>query len=98
MECWVRDPITKKKSVTLTMFVWGMLVCVFKLLISGHTAYGIVFETFSGSDFAMAVGALGSIYGFRRSKWAADNGNGDGLPSKNEITAGEKPPVEGVGP
>lgn len=63
---WIKDPKTKGPSVTLTMFVLGFVVAVFKLLISGLTVGGFSMSPFTGGEFAAAVGALGSIYVLRR--------------------------------
>ena len=56
-----------KKSATLTAFVTGFIVVNLKLIFSGMTIGGIVLAPFSGSEFAVAVGALGAIYVLRRS-------------------------------
>lgn len=65
---WLEDPKTKTKSVTLTLLVLGFLVCLLKLIFSGMSISHFVIEKFSGSDFAMAVGALGGVYALRRAK------------------------------
>lgn len=54
------------KSVTVTAFVVGFLVCLGKLAFSGMTIKGINLAQFSGMDFAAAVGALGAVYALRR--------------------------------
>ena len=58
----------KEKSVTLTFFTIGFMVALVKLLISGLTIHGMVMAPFSGSEFALVVGALGGIYAMRRMK------------------------------
>lgn len=63
---WLTDPKTKEKSVTLTMFVIGMVISCLKLLAAGLTIGGFAMSPFSGVDFAAAVGALGSVYVMRR--------------------------------
>lgn len=63
---WILDPKSKEPSATLTFFTWGFLVCILKLLISGVSIAKISLGTFSGSDFSLAVGALGAIYVARR--------------------------------
>ena len=35
MEVWIANPKTRKKSVTLTFAVWGLLSCLFKFLTNG---------------------------------------------------------------
>jgi len=56
-----------KKSATLTAFVVGFLVINAKLLISGLTIAGYTMTAFTGSDYGIALGALGAIYVLRRS-------------------------------
>lgn len=63
---FLKDPKTGRESVTLTAFVVGFLVCTGKLLLSGIKTDLITFEQFSGSDFGIAVGALGAIYTLRK--------------------------------
>lgn len=63
---WLIDPQTGEKSVTVTLFTWGFLVCTVKLLTSGITLGSLHLGTFSGSDFAIAVGAIGAIYAARK--------------------------------
>jgi hypothetical protein len=63
---WLIDPKTGEKSVTLTMFVIGMIVATLKLALSGITVNKVVFLAFSGTDFAAVVGALGAIYAARK--------------------------------
>jgi len=55
-----------QKSVTVTAFVLGFIVVNFKLLISGLTIGGYTMANFSGSDYGVALGALGAIYIMRR--------------------------------
>lgn len=62
MKLWIKDPKTHELSVTLTAFVAGFVVATLKLLLSG---IGIL-PVFSGADFALVVGALGSIYAMRK--------------------------------
>lgn len=66
MRIYLKDPKTGEQSVTLTMFVLGMVVCIAKLMISGMTIQGFAMSAFSGVDFAAAVGALGAVYVARR--------------------------------
>lgn len=56
-----------EKSVTMTAFVLGFLVVNAKLLISGLTLAGYAMAPFSGTEYGVAVAALGSIYILRRS-------------------------------
>ena len=55
-----------KKSITMTAFVLGFLVVNAKLLMSGITIGSIVFAPFLGSEYALSVAALGSVYILRR--------------------------------
>ena len=66
MRFYLKDPKTSQPSVTLTMMLVGFLVLIFKLLTSGMVIHGIHFGIFTGSDFGVALGALGAIYGFRK--------------------------------
>lgn len=54
------------KSATLTVFIIGAIVVNFKLLFSGATVGGLTLSAFTGSDYAMAMASLGSIYVMRR--------------------------------
>ncbi len=55
-----------KKSTTVTAFVLGFVVVNLKLLVSGLSLAGYEMSTFSGGDYAAAIGALGAIYVMRR--------------------------------
>lgn len=63
-----------KKSVTMTAFVWGTFVVNAKLLLSGLTIYGSTMSAFAGSDYAVAMGALGAVYVLRRHPALAEKG------------------------
>ena len=63
---YFKDPKTDKKSVTVTILMTTFGVCLLKLLISGMKYSDFSAGTFTGSDFATAVGAAGAIYGFRK--------------------------------
>lgn len=63
---WIKDPSTKEESVTVTLYVIGFTVCTLKLLTSGMHFGNISLGTFSGSDFALAVGAVGAVYWGRK--------------------------------
>lgn len=66
MSPWISDPKSGEKSVTLTLFVTGFMVCLLKLIGSGIAIGSITLSAFSGGDFAAAVGALGAVYTARR--------------------------------
>jgi hypothetical protein len=55
-----------KQSMTATLFLIGGLVCVAKLLFSGMVIFGFQVPVFSGSEFGVAIGALGGVYTLRR--------------------------------
>lgn len=99
MKFWCLDPKTGKPSVTLSLMVLGFCVATFKLLVSSVSINGIAFETFSGADFAMVVGALGALYGYRKT---VDN-RADALVESDAVKAAtrlereNKPPMEGPG-
>jgi hypothetical protein len=61
-----------QESLTATAFVVGFTTCCFKLILSGMTVAGITLAPFSGSEFGIAVGALGAIYVLRRQGDKAD--------------------------
>jgi hypothetical protein len=61
----IRDT-TGKKSVTVTAFIYGFVIVNLKLLFSGVTVGSIVLSQFSGTEYAAAVAALGSVYILRR--------------------------------
>jgi hypothetical protein len=63
---WLTDPDTGKKSVTVTLLIWGFLICTTRLLLSDIKIGIIHLGAFSGSDFALAVGAVGAIYAARK--------------------------------
>lgn len=55
-----------KKSVTVTAFIYGFIIVNLKLLFSGATIGGLTLSAFSGTEYAAAVAALGSVYVLRR--------------------------------
>jgi hypothetical protein len=63
---YLKDPKTGEESVTLTVFVTGVLVSTLKLLTSGLSIGTVVLQPFTGVDYAAAIGALGAIYVMRR--------------------------------
>lgn len=69
MKLWLNDPKTGKPSVTLSMFVYGFAIATIKLLLSGIEIYDrIKMDTFSGTDYAAVLAALGAIYTIRKNK------------------------------
>lgn len=57
-----------KRSITMSAFVVGFLVVNAKLLLSGVTIAGFTMTPFTGSEYSMAVAALGGVYIMRRNK------------------------------
>lgn len=55
-----------KKSATMTAFVVGFVVINVKLILSGMTVGGLELAPFTGTEYAAALAALGSIYVLRR--------------------------------
>lgn len=55
-----------RKSSTLTVFVMGAIIVNVKLVLSELVIYGIQFPSFGGTDYALALGALGGVYVLRR--------------------------------
>lgn len=49
-------------STTKTVFLYGCLVCIAKLALSKLNLGVVQIPEFGGSDFGMAIAALGSIY------------------------------------
>jgi hypothetical protein len=62
MNFMLKDPNSGQPSTTRTVFFIGCLVCISKLAFSGLITKLFQLPQFSGSDFGMAIGALGSIY------------------------------------
>jgi hypothetical protein len=63
---YVTKDIKGNRSITRTVFILGSIVVHIKLIFSGMTFNGFIFEKFSGGDYGMALGALGAIYVLRR--------------------------------
>lgn len=61
-----------KSSTTMTAFVIGFIVVNAKLLASGMTIAGVTMSAFTGSEYAMAIGALGAVYVLRRGQGTTD--------------------------
>jgi hypothetical protein len=87
MAFWIRDPKNHKPSVTLTLLVVGFVVCLAKLIVSDMAIGPIHFSAFTGTDFALAVGAVSALYWGRKVT--------DREP-KAPVTP-DGPPVEGPG-
>jgi uncharacterized membrane protein YidH (DUF202 family) len=63
---WLRDPQNGRESVTLSLLVYGVGLASFKLLVSDLKILGIQFPSFNGSDFALVLGAVAGLYGWRK--------------------------------
>jgi len=62
-----------KKSATLTAFVLGFMVVNLKLIFSGMSFGDFTLSAFTGSEYGIALGALGGIYILRRSTTKENN-------------------------
>lgn len=63
----IKDVKTGKPSYTLTVFLLGSLLINLKLLLSGmQFTETFKFETFSGLDYAAAMGSIGMVYTLRK--------------------------------
>ena len=63
---WIKDPKTKKPSVTVTLLVVTFLVALGKILLAGVTVGSFTMAPFIGTDFAAMIAAVGGLYGFRK--------------------------------
>lgn len=54
------------KSLTATAFLVGFIIVNLKLILSGLTINDYTFSEFSGTDYGLALGSLGTIYLLRR--------------------------------
>lgn len=63
---WFKDPKTGEKSVTVTVFTLTWMVSLAKLLLAGLSVGSMTFGSFPGSEFAVIIGAAGSIYAARK--------------------------------
>ena len=61
------------KSITMTAFVTGFVVVNLKLIFSGMTLWGVVLAPFTGSEYGIAIAALGAIYVLRRKTGKKDD-------------------------
>lgn len=66
MNFWINDPKTGKKSVTVTLTFYTIIVACIKVLLSGLTIGNLTFSQFSGVDFAAMITASGGIYGWNK--------------------------------
>lgn len=56
------DPKSGKPSTARSIFWYGCIICLVKLALSKIEIQGFKIPEFTGSEFAVAIGALGSIY------------------------------------
>ena len=73
----MKDLFTNKEgkySLTAVAFAAGFMVCTLKLLLAGLTVGKISVGAFSGSDYGVAIAALGGVYVLRRN--VSNGGNG----------------------
>lgn len=62
MSLMMLDPGSQQPSTVRSVFWYGCLICLLKLMASGLDLGFMKVPVFNGSDFALAVGALGGIY------------------------------------
>ena len=58
----MKDSKTDKPSPTTTVFVVGSIICLLKLLFSDITIWGFHIPVFGGTEFGIALAAVGSVY------------------------------------
>jgi hypothetical protein len=61
---WLKEP-DNGRSVTLTAFCVGFIVCLFKLVFSGVAIGNFKLAIFTGVDFGASITALGGIYSLK---------------------------------
>ena len=64
-----------KRSVTHTAFVLGFIIVNLKLLTSGLALGTVKVESFDGTQYGIALAALGAIYILRRNTDKGDKDN-----------------------
>lgn len=62
MNLMLKDNDTQQPSTNRSIFFYGCLVCILKLALSKVNLGFMQVPEFAGSDFAVAVAALGGIY------------------------------------
>lgn len=62
MSLMLLDPNSQQPSTTRSVFWYGCLICFLKFTLSGINLKFFQVPSFSGSDFAVAISALGGIY------------------------------------
>lgn len=62
MDVMLKDPNSGTPSTARSIFFYGCIVCILKLALSKVNLGFMVVPEFAGSDFGMAIGALGGIY------------------------------------
>lgn len=62
MNLMLPDPKSGNPSTARTVFWYGCLICLGKLALSKIEIESFKIPEFTGSEFAVAIGALGSIY------------------------------------
>ena len=66
-----------KPSLTATAFILGFLAVNLKLLASGFVVAGATVSQFSGTEYGVALAALGGIYILRRTTSGSQETNKD---------------------
>lgn len=64
-----------EKSATLTAFCYGFIIVNLKLVFSGMTIMTLTLAPFTGTEYGIAVAALGSIYVLNKTQRPKDDGS-----------------------
>lgn len=73
MNLMLNDPDSKGPSTTRSVFWYGCLICLGKLALSNVSILNFHIPAFGGSDFALAIGALGGIYALDKHVVSSNN-------------------------
>lgn len=87
---YIKDPISKRDSVTLTLLIVGFVVFIAKVIISDMTIGTFHFGTFSASDFSIGIASLGGLYFGRQWTKSKENGSGNGYKPEIDIKKEEE--------
>lgn len=71
----IKDSNNNKKSYTASAFFYGSLIVNLKLILSGMVIGPVQLSAFTGSEYAMAMSALGAIYVLRRTSSPQSKGD-----------------------
>jgi hypothetical protein len=62
MTIFIKDPATGQPSIPASAFVLGFVTILGKYAVAGMTFGAVKMSDMSGSDFSLAIAALGGIY------------------------------------